>query len=536
MPGEMERKKMTVALKWETLPTKPAHKKLLAAIVHDPALNPERTGATLARIEEVLGIVLGDTPWAKDIFSACREAAGDASGPFDALPAGTGIKVAAILVEALEPSDGLKAAEHLMQSELSTDEVIALHKKYKIPVSHLEDDVLPVKGDGAKIVDSKGKVYIDLDSNYSATNLGNSNAEIALGLYNQAGLLIAQKEDRIQVARARFLKEINGMLPQGLECFYWQNSGGEAVDKALKIAKACTGQTGVVAFHGGFHGRTHGAVAVTHNIAYRKPFGLDNQPWVHFAPFGDAAAVEELLASGRAKIVILELVQGEEAGVRPAAPEFAAALRSTCDEHGALLIVDEVQTGFGRVSTGEGEWFACQSYGIVPDLMVIGKSFGGGYPVTAVVTSPKVSSAMKPGYDGSTFGGNPMAMTAALIATRQMKALNLPVLAAERAEQFRKALTGISSPLLKGFRTAGLMIGIDLVSAECVGRVQEIMKKHGALSSLSTGATLRWMPPLVISEAEVIDVVEAFIMAIKEIETNSTIIQGFFKKELKKRE
>ncbi len=495
---------------------------LLKAMVPDYSTHPERVPATLARVDEVLEIVAGHTLRKEVLSLKCADAA-QGLGPYDPLPASAGMKMAAILTEALSPVEIGKCASLFMDSELSTDEVVELHKKFKIPVSRLEDDLLPVRGLGAKVFDSKGNAYVDLDSNYSATNLGNANFEIATGLYNQASTLISQKEDRIQVARARFLKEFSGMLPAGLECFYWQNSGGEAVDKSLKIAKAYTGQQGVIAFEGGFHGRTHGAIAITHHVEYRKPFGLDKVGWVHFAKYNDLESVRKILESGAAKIVILELVQGEEAGVRSATPEFAAGLRALCDMHGAVLIADEVQTGFGRVSTGPGKWFASQVLGITPDIMVIGKSFGGGFPVTAVVTSRKISSAMKPGYDGSTFGGNPMAMTAALIATRQMKARDLASRAAEASEIFRAGLAKIESPLMKSFRMLGLMIGIELISASVVHNVQEIMKKHGAHSSLSTGSILRWMPPLVITDEEIAAVLDAFSKALNQIETELTL-------------
>jgi acetylornithine/succinyldiaminopimelate/putrescine aminotransferase len=491
----------------------------MLGIVNDPTLHPERTNATLARVEEILEVLFGEA--GRGLFTRCVKAAGPGMGLFDPLSAYAGEAVACVLAEHLGPAGCDSCAEMLMQSELSTDEVVQLHVDHKIPVSHLEDDLLPVEGDGALLTDSKGARYVDLDSNYSATNLGNANAELARGLYNQAKRLVSQKEDRIQVARARFLKEFEGMLPAGLTCFYWQNSGGEAVDKALKMAKAFTGHTGVVAFEGGFHGRTHGAVAVTHNEAYRKPFGLHDVDWVHFAPYGDAAAVEALLASGEAKTVILELVQGEEAGIRPAPPGFAKTLRQLCDEHGALLIVDEVQSGFARTADGPGAWFASHVHGADPDLMVIGKSFGGGYPVTAVVSKPHVSRAMKAGYDGSTFGGNPMAMTAALIATRQMKALDLPARASARSAQFAEGLRAIDSPLLLGFRCEGLMIGVDLPDAETVAKVQALMKASGAYGSLSTGATLRWMPPLVITRNETAQVLAAFEKALKVLESGS---------------
>ncbi|MBD3277639.1 MAG: aminotransferase class III-fold pyridoxal phosphate-dependent enzyme, partial [Candidatus Aegiribacteria sp.] len=438
--------------------------------------------------------------------------------PFDALPVHTATRVASVLLEELKPQEIAEVADYVMESELSTREVVQLHRKFKIPVSHLEDDMLPVNGQGARIQDSRGKVYIDLDSNYSATNLGNSNEAIGLGLYNQAALLISQKEDRIQVARSRFLKEIMGMMPEGLSRFYWQNSGGEAVDKSIKIAKAYTQNRGVIAFEGGFHGRTHGAVAITHNEAYRKPFGLDNEDWVHFAPFNDLKAVEKILESGEAKTVMLELIQGEEAGMRPATEEFAKGLRELCDKYDALMVIDEVQTGFARVSDGEGQWFACDRYGVTPDIITIGKSFGGGYPVTAVVTTPEVSSKMQGGYDGSTFGGNPMAMTAALIATRQMRNLDLTVRVEKLSRYFKGRLEGVESQLMKGYRTLGLMVAVDVDSSETVQKVQSRMAELGAYSSLSTGAALRFMPPLVITREEIDTVVDALQTALSELE------------------
>jgi len=486
---------------------------LLEAVVFDPAKHPERSGTTLARVTEVLGIVVPGGR-GEEVLVKCKEAAPGAA-PFDSLSVHEATKVAAVLLEELKADETAAVADFIMESELSTREVVELHRRFKIPVSHLEDDMLPVNGEGARIQDSRGRIYIDLDSNYSATNLGNSNPAIALGLYNQANLLISQKEDRIQVARSRFLKEIGGMLPDGLTHFYWQNSGGEAVDKSIKMAKAYTGQRGVLAFQGGFHGRTHGAVAVTYNEAYRKPFGLDHEDWVHFAPFNDLDAVEKVLSSGDAKIVMLELVQGEEAGMRPATREFAEGLEELCRKYDSLMVVDEVQTGFARVSGGPGEWFACQRYGITPDIITIGKSFGGGYPVTAVVTTPEVSGKMRGGYDGSTFGGNPMAMTAALIATRQMRALDLTVRVEKLSRYFRGRLESIDSPLMKGFRTIGLMVAVDLDSPERVGAVQEKMAEEGAYSSLSTGATLRLMPPLVITREEIDVVIRALERALE---------------------
>ncbi len=493
---------------------------LVGALVADPVWSPERSNASPARIREALGLVCKDEAEAGRVYTKCTQATGPVPDENAPLSDAAGLRAAAALVEELDETRLERVAELLRLSEIATDEVIRLHRAYKIPVSHLEDDLLPTRGEGALVWDSRGREYVDLDANYSATNLGNANEAVARGLYNQAGLLISQKEDRIGVARARFLREIMPMMPGDLHHFYWQNSGGEAVDKALKIAKAYTGQRGVVAFTGGFHGRTHGAVAVTHNEAYRRPFGLHEEDWVHFAEWGDLAAVERLLDAGKARIVILELVQGEEAGIRPATPEFARGLRELCDARDAVLIADEVQTGFARVAAGEGQWFASHRYGIVPDIITIGKSFGGGYPVTAVVTGGEIAEAMKPGYDGSTFGGNPMAMTAALIATRQMRSLNLPARVVELSARFRDGLESIRKKhdVVGEIRVVGLMLGIDLDSHERVAEVQRRMQGHGAHSSLSTGRTMRWLPPLVITEEQVETVLAAFDKALGEIE------------------
>ncbi|MBD3399367.1 MAG: aminotransferase class III-fold pyridoxal phosphate-dependent enzyme [Candidatus Coatesbacteria bacterium] len=485
---------------------------LLEALIQDPCCSPERGNATPDRIREILEVLLEDDKVRDGVYRKCLKSIGGEVDVHASLDYPAALRLAAVLVEELEEETLAAVSLMLDESELSTAEVVETHRRYKIPVSHLEDDLLPVRGYGAAVWDSRGREYVDLDANYSATNLGNANPQIARGLYNQASLLISQKEDRISVSRTRFLREVLPMMPGNLHHFYWQNSGGEAVDKSLKLAKAFNKHRGVIAFSGGFHGRTHGAVAVTHNEAYRKPFGLHREDWVHFVDWGDLKAVETLLKQDKAKSVILELVQGEEAGIRPAEPAFAHGLRELCDKHKAVMIVDEVQTGFARVAAGAGDWFASQRYDLVPDIITIGKSFGGGYPVTAVVTKPEIAQRMKPGYDGSTFGGNPMAMTAALIATRQMRELDLPLRVVERAAQFKKGLEAIREnyDVVGELRVVGLMIGIGLDSPERVADVQERMKPRGAHSSLSTGRALRWLPPLVITEEQVDVVLAAF--------------------------
>jgi acetylornithine/succinyldiaminopimelate/putrescine aminotransferase len=474
--------------------------KLFLSICNDRYLHPERLNATLERIEEVLNIVLkGET---SELIEKCREGIKDKRAYLDEKQ---GSRIVSLIENHCSLEQIRLITELLLESEVSTSEAIDIHETYKIPVSQLEKDIVPVRGEASWIIDNKGKMYLDMDSNYSATNLGMSNPEIALGIYNQAQQLISMKEDRVHIPRTRFLKNIHQMTPEGLDYFYWQNSGGEAVDKSLKIAKAYTENKGVVSFKGGFHGRTHGAVAVTYNPKYRKPFFLDNEDWVHFVDFNDADAVEEIFKSGKAKTVILELVQGEEAGNRPAEKEFPGKLRKICDKYDALMIVDEIQSGFGRTAKKEGQWFSCMTYDVIPDIITIGKSFGGGFPVTAVVTNKKIAESMAPGYDGSTFGGNPMSMVAAMIATRQMREKNITKNVIDRSEQFLKGMQELKKEFdfIGEIRVTGLMIAFELTSDEMVDEFQNLLRKHGVKASLSTGNIMRFLPPLIVTENDV---------------------------------
>ncbi|MBS3802804.1 MAG: aspartate aminotransferase family protein [Candidatus Thermoplasmatota archaeon] len=473
------------------------------AINYDRTKHPERTNATFGRVAEVLENVLESK--SDELIISLQKKLGSVEMDAELSEEHAEKIVSTLNAHALTPDQLHAIALQLQSSEISTEEALALHKKYKVPVSHLEKDIIPVAGNGCWIQDTKGNWYIDMDSNYSATNLGMSNPEIGQGLYNQANLLISMKEDRVQIARTRFLKEMSDMMPKDLNYFYWQNSGGEAVDKALKIAKAYTDSKQVIAFKNGFHGRTHGAVSVTWNEAYRKPFHLNNEDWVHFATFNDIESVKKLVEKTGTKIIIMEMIQGEEAGNLPADPDFIKQLWNLKKEKDLIIIDDEVQAGFGRTAVKKGDWFACQSYQVVPDIMTIGKSFGGSYPVTAVVTNEKISQSMKPGYDGSTFGGNPMAMTSALIATRQMKEQEITKNVIARSKQFFDGLEQLQqkNDMIEDIQGRGLMISLLLGSEENVSKVQDNLKEHGVKTSLSTGKYLRFLPPTIISESEV---------------------------------
>jgi len=500
--------------------------RLLRALLNDKESHPERGNATFERVAETLDATMG-TESVKKTIQLLEEYCKANGYPIkDRREQVNERQGKAILAKILQLNQTGKISNgrlvqilHMLEeSDISSCEAIELHRKYKIPVSQLEEDIIPVRGKGVWIIDMRGKRYMDVDSNYSAANLGYSNAAIANALFNQASQLITMKEDRVQVPRTRLIKALLPILPKELDQLYWQNSGGEAVDKSLKIAKAYTKQRGVIAMRNSFHGRTHGAVAVTYNLAFREPFGLQDESWVRFLPFNDGNALEQALKEEKQKIVIMELVQGEEGGITPAEKEYAKRARELCDEHDALLIVDEVQTGFGRTAVEEGQWWASDYYEIVPDIIAIGKSYGGGFPVTSVVTKEHISKAMKPGYDGSTFGGNPLAMVSATVAIQHMKKANITRNVAQRGRQLMEGLKSIESSLIRDIRGLGLFIGIDLPSASHVRLLQEKLRMLGINSSLSTRNTVRLMPPTVITKKEVEILLGRFGTAIRSLE------------------
>lgn len=499
--------------------------KLETALINDPVKNPEKFSASYERVQEVFSSVMdkkNSKRAVKFLEKKCWDSflvVQDPRSEMNTSQAGLVVKTVEKGMKKgwLSSEQVEKMVEMIQDSEISTSEAIDMHEAFKIPVSKLEKDIVPVKGNGAWMIDNKGMKYLDMDSNYSAANLGFANKEIALGLYNQASQLITMKEDRVHIPRVRLIKTLLDIMPEGLDQFYWQNSGGEAVDKSIKIAKAYTKQKGVIAFENCFHGRTHGAVSVTSNEKYREPFGLNNESWVKFLPYGDPEAIEEQLKKGTEKIVIMELVQGEEGGINVPTKEYIHQVRELTKKYGAVMIVDEVQTGFARTAEAPGQWWACDYFEIQPDIMVIGKSFGGGYPVTAVVTTKEIGSKMIPGMDGSTFGGNPMACVAATIAIKQMKAYNFPSTVAAKSKQLMEGLKGIDNPLIEDVHGLGLMIGVKLPTGAHVQSLQEELKKVGVKSSLSTDSIIRLLPPLVITEEEIDLLVENFAEALENV-------------------
>jgi len=349
-----------------------------------------------------------------------------------------------------------------------------------------------VRGEGARLWDSDGNEYLDCVGGQGAANLGHGNPAVAEAIAAQARALISCPEMFYNDKRAQLMERLVGLAPAGLTRVYLCNSGTEAVEAAFKFAWAATRRRGIVAAMRGFHGRTMGALSATWEKKYREPFEPLVSGFRHI-PYNDLAALEAAVGDQTAA-VILEVVQGE-GGVRPGAPEFLLGAQRLCRERGALLIVDEVQTGFGRT----GAMFACQHYGLQPDLLCLAKSLAGGLPMGAVLFGERVG-LLPAQIHGSTFGGNPLACAASLAAMDYLEAHHLADHAAELGAWFLARLRQIQSPLIREVRGLGLMVGIEL-RQKATPYLQALMRQ-GVLALPAGLTVLRFLPPLVVTQAQ----------------------------------
>ena len=349
-----------------------------------------------------------------------------------------------------------------------------------------------VRGEGARLWDSDGNEYLDCVGGQGAANLGHGNPAVAEAIAAQARALISCPEMFYNDKRAQLMERLVGLAPAGLTRVYLCNSGTEAVEAAFKFAWAVTRRRGIVAAMRGFHGRTMGALSATWEKKYREPFEPLVSGFRHI-PYNDLAALEAAVGDQTAA-VILEVVQGE-GGVRPGAPEFLLGAQRLCRERGALLIVDEVQTGFGRT----GAMFACQHYGLQPDLLCLAKSLAGGLPMGAVLFGERVG-LLPAQIHGSTFGGNPLACAASLAALDYLEAHHLADHAAELGAWFLARLRQIQSPLIREVRGLGLMVGIEL-KQKATPYLQALMRQ-GVLALPAGLTVLRFLPPLVVTQAQ----------------------------------
>lgn len=354
-----------------------------------------------------------------------------------------------------------------------------------------------VRGEGARVWDAEGREFIDCVGGHGATNLGHSHPALLAAIQQQAPRLISCPEIFHNDQRAAYLEELGAALPFPGRIFLC-NSGAEAIEASIKFARLLSGRPRIVAARRGFHGRTFGALSATWEPKYREPFVPLVPEFAHVA-YDNLEALEAAVDE-RTAAVLLEPVQGE-GGVRPASAGYLAGARRICDERGALLLLDEVQTGFGRT----GHLFAIEHEKVIPDVLALAKSIAGGLPMGAVALHEK-HGPLRSGVHGTTFGGGPVVCAAARAVLRAMHEEELPRQAAEKGAWLQQKLGALGSPRVREVRGLGLLVGLELKE-----RVQPhlgALMERGVLALPAGSTVLRLLPPLVIGYDELETVVE----------------------------
>ncbi len=372
------------------------------------------------------------------------------------------------------------------------------------------------RAEGVYLYSPDGKRYIYLISGIGVSHLGHGHPRIVKAIKQQADrhLHVMVYGEFIQATPNLLADRLTRLLPPSLNCCYLVNSGTEANEGALKLAKRFTGRTEIVAFHHSYHGSTHGSLSVSGNEQKKYAF-RPLLPDVRFIRFNDISDLQHI--TRRTACVIAETVQGD-AGVRIPSPAFMQALRQRCNDTGALLILDEIQCGMGRT----GKMFAFEHFNIVPDILTLGKAFGGGLPLGAFVAHHNMMQALThhpPLGHITTFGGNPVCCAAALAALEVMEEEQLVEDVERKGRLFEKWL---QHPHIREIRRIGLMFAIDFSSAERVNRIVERAKEKGVICYwfLSNPHSFRIAPPLIIHDEQIEEACRLITEAIEEAALN----------------
>ncbi|WP_058186285.1 aspartate aminotransferase family protein [Terracidiphilus gabretensis] len=377
--------------------------------------------------------------------------------------------------------------------------------------------ILFVRGEGVHIIDENGERYLDLLSGIGVNSLGYGHPAIERAIINQSRALIHTSNLFYHEGQAELALRLTER--SGLDRAFFANTGTEAIEGALKLARAHAGLlrsegktigTKVLALEGSFHGRTFGAVSATHKAKYREPFA-PVVPGFEFVKFNDVADLHAKF-SDEVCAILVESIQGE-GGIRPLTQEFFAEARKLASSTGALLIADEIQAGLGRT----GKWFGYQHFGILPDVTTLAKPLAGGIPLGAILCTEEAARAIHAGMHGTTFGGGPLACAVALAVLETIESEGLLAHATEVGNYFQEQLRALANKheSIVEVRGKGLMIGVELDSADLAKlTVAEMLKQHIVINCTSD-TTLRFLPPYILERAHV----DTTIAALDEIFT-----------------
>jgi len=377
---------------------------------------------------------------------------------------------------------------------LNYDEIIQKYDKY-IFQTYTRQPIAIRSAKGALVTDVNGKEYIDCVAGIAVNNVGHCHPFVVDAIKRQAEQLIHVSNLYYTENQALLAQEL--VILSGMDRVFYCNSGAEAVEGALKLARKASGKKEFIATEHAFHGRTSGALSVTHKEKYRKPF----EPLAPaiFVPYNDANAIRSAITNDTAG-VILEPIQGEGGVIIPS-DDYLKEVREICDEKGTLLILDEVQTGFGRT----GKWFAREHAGITPDIMTTAKAMGGGFPMGAMLAKEEVAANFVRGDHASTFGGSALACAAALANIEVIKKEKLVKRSQDMGNYLVDKLKGLKKDYVKDIRGKGLMVGMEL-SIKCEDLVAKA-RDSGVLLNCTSESVLRFVPPLTITEKQIDTVV-----------------------------
>ncbi|MFA6262178.1 MAG: aspartate aminotransferase family protein [Bacteroidia bacterium] len=355
------------------------------------------------------------------------------------------------------------------------------------------------RAEGCYLYDAHGKAYLDLISGIAVSNLGHGNKAVIEAIKNQADqyMHVMVYGEFVQSPQVRLARQLAALLPENLNCVYFVNSGSEATEGALKLAKRITGRSEIIAFEKAYHGSTHGALSLNSDEYFKNAY-RPLLPGVRFLPYNQFEAISEITT--QTACVILETVRGESGYATPD-PGYLEAIRKRCYETGALLILDEIQCGMGRT----GSLFAFEQYGLVPDILLLGKALGGGMPIGAFISSNERMAALAGdpilGHI-TTFGGHPVVCAAALAALNELLSANLMVSIPAKENLFRKRL---SHPLIKSISGKGLMLALEFSNFEINKAIIDGCIADGLITDwfLFAPQKMRIAPPLIITDEEI---------------------------------
>jgi acetylornithine/LysW-gamma-L-lysine aminotransferase len=356
--------------------------------------------------------------------------------------------------------------------------------------------VVITRGKGALVWDINGKEYVDCMGSYGVALLGHSHPKIVEAVCKQAETLISCHASLYNNKRTEFLQKLVSITPKGLNKAFLSNSGAESVECAIKLARKYTGKPEIIAVMGGYHGKTMGALSATWDKKYREPFQPLVPEFKHVPPDNLDKLTEAV--TDKTAAVLLEPIRGE-GGVRVPPDDFLPGVRELCDEKDVLLILDEVQTSFGRT----GKLFGCEHWGVTPDVMCLAKPFAGGLPIGITVAKEPVMSAFKVGEHSSTFSGSPLVCAAACAAIDVLVKEKLAGRAANLGAYFKAKLEELQAKykIVNEVRGLGLMLGMEL---RCdVHNIILNSMERGVLMLDAGRNVLRFLPPLVIEEEQI---------------------------------